>query len=234
MGPLTPPDSAVPGFPSRVKWKVSVKKIIFWGDGILSGPSGYGELLENHVFLHHPRAAVSMSIQGRDGSTLAEALREAPLHAIGKDPDLLYLGFGHSDIAAGRTQGEIGRAFQDLIGLVLQKTRTRICLSGLIPGFFSEDEERLRCHAVNRTLLSLGGSPGGPVGPGSRVAFLDLESKVEDFLREHRESPGDQRALHLDPSRLTPLGQLFLAHQAYSLAPWPDFQVGPALASAQA
>ena len=200
-----------------------MKKIIFWGDGILSGPAGYAGLLENHVFLHHPRAAVSMSIQGKEGITLAEALREAPLHAIGKDPDLLYLGFGHSDIAAGRMPVEIAQPFQDLIGLVLQKSRARIVLSYLISSFFSEDEERERCHEVNRLLKGF---------TRSRVSVLDLESKVEEFLREHRESPGDQQALHLSSSRLRPMGQLHLAHHAYSLMSWPDFQSVPAATAA--
>lgn len=202
-----------------------MKKIIFWGDGILSGSAGYAGLLENHVFLHHPRAAVTLSIQGKEGATLIEALREAPLHAIGKDPDLLYLGFGHSDIAAGRFPDEIGQTLEDLVGLILQKTRARIAIPFLISSFFSEDEERDRCHSVNRILGSLA---------GSRVSLLDLETKVEDFLREHRESPGDQRALHLNSSRLTPLGQLHLAHHAYALAPWPEFQSVPVGSSAEA
>lgn len=193
-----------------------MKKIIFWGDGILTGSAGYAGLLENHVFLHHPRAAVTLSIQGKEGSTLSEALREAPLHAIGKDPDLLYLGFGHSDVAAGRSPYEIGQTFQDLVSLILQKSRARLAISFLIPSFFSEDEERDRCHSVNRFLGSLA---------DSRVSLLDLDAKVEDFLREHRESPGDQRALHLSSSRLTPLGQLHLAHHAYGLVPWPEFPV---------
>lgn len=195
-----------------------MKKIIFWGDGILSGSAGYAGLLENHVFLHHPRAAVTMSIQGKEGSTLSEALREAPLHAIGKDPDLLYLGFGHSDISAGRSPDEIGQTLEDLVGLILQKTRARIAIPYLISSFFSDDEERDRCHFVNRILKGLA---------GSRVSVLDLDAKVEAFLREHRESPGDQRALHLNSSRLTPLGQLHLAHHAYALTPWPEFQIAP-------
>ena len=193
-----------------------MKKIIFWGDGLLAGLHGYGELLENHVFLHHPRADVSMSVLGRDGATLADALREAPLHAIGKDPDLLYLAFGHSDLAAGREPEEVLRGFQDLTALLLQKSHARLCVAGLVPAFFPEGSLRERCRTVNRGLRD--------AAAATRVSVIDLEAKVESFLREHRESPGDQRALHLDSGRLTPLGQLHLAHHAYRLVSWPGLQ----------
>ena len=171
--------------------------------------------------MHHPRADLSLAsipatpAPGDAGSaTLAEALREAPLHAIGKDPNLLYLGFGYADLQAGRAPGESARLLQELITLVLQKTHARVVLPLVVSGFFPEGL-RENCHAFNRSLKALA---------GQRVAVLDMEERVEDFLREHRESPGDQRALHVDSARLTPLGQLLLAHYAYALTPWPDFQ----------
>jgi len=198
-----------------------VKKIIFWGDPLLTGPAGYAELLGNHVFLHYPRADLSLAAipaapaSGDAGvSTLSDALREAPLHAIGKDPDLLYLGFGDADLAAGRAPGEAARLLQDLVTLVLQKTHARIALTRVVPAFFPESL-RDACQAFNRRLDSLA---------APRVSILDLDGRVEAFLREHRESPGDQRALHVDTTRLTPLGQLLLAHHAFALTPWPDFQ----------
>lgn len=197
-----------------------MKKIIFWGDGILAGPDGYGELLENHLLLHHPRADVSMSIQGREGTTLTDALREAPFHAIGKDPDLLFLAFGHADVQAGHAIGEILRVYQDLVSLVLQKTHARICLADLIPGFFPEEAEREICLTMNHSLRDL---------TSSRVSVLDLAGDVDAFLRDHRESPGDQRALHLDCGRLTPLGQLHLAHHAFRRVPWPDLSLAPSV-----
>lgn len=197
-----------------------MKKIIFWGDGILTGPTGYAELLGNHVFLHHPRADLSIAAipatpAPGDGATLAEALREAPLHAIGKDPDLLYLGFGYADLQAGRAPEETARVLRDLITVVLHKTHARIALPQVVSAFFPEGEARGNCQAFNHAQQALA---------GPRVAVLNLDSRVEDFLGAHRESPGDQRALHLDSARLAPLGQLLLAHLAYALTPWPDFQ----------
>jgi hypothetical protein len=197
-----------------------VKKIIFWGDGILSGPSGYAELLGNHVFLHHPRADLSLPVlpvatsTSGDGATLADALREAPLHAIGKDPDLLYLGFGYADLRAGRPAEEILRLHRELAALVTLKSRARLALPLLVSAFFSGEEERSRARIVNQGIRSMA---------SQRVFVVDLDHVVENFLSAHRESPGDQRALHLDCNRLTPLGQLLLAHHAFRLAPWPDF-----------
>ncbi len=198
-----------------------MKKIIFWGDPLLTGSAGYAELLGNHVFLHYPRADLSLatipaaSTHGEAGGpSLSDAFREAPLHAIGKDPDLLYLGFGDADLAAGQTPDEAARLLQDLVTVVLQKTHARIALSQVISAFFPE-ALRAACQAFNRRLQTLA---------GPRVTLLDLDGRVEAFLREHRESPGDQRALHVDTGRLTPLGQLLLAHHAFALTPWPDFQ----------
>lgn len=186
---------------------------------MLTGPAGYAELLGDHLYLHHPRAELSLSVVpatiGEDGATLAGALREAPLHAIGRDPDLLCLGFGPADLKSGRSPEEVLRHIRDLSALVLQKTHAHLVLPLLISSFFPENEDRARARAVNAGLATLS---------GSRVAVVDLESKVESFLHAHRESEGDQRALHLDTGRLTPLGQLLLAHHAYALVPWPDLR----------
>jgi hypothetical protein len=186
---------------------------------MLTGPAGYAELLVDHVFLHHPRAELSLSVvaasAGADGSTLAEALREAPLHAIGRDPDLLYLGFGPADLKAGKAPEDILRVLGDLVSLVLHKTHAHLALPLLISRFFPDNDDRGRVRAVNSGIASLA---------GSRVAVVDLETRVEAFLRAHLESKGDQRALHLDTGRLTPLGRLLLAHHAYALVPWPDLR----------
>src|SRR5688572_8150883 len=50
------------GGPTDRKRKANVKKIIFWGDALLTGPAGYADLLGNHVFLHHPKADLSLSV----------------------------------------------------------------------------------------------------------------------------------------------------------------------------
>jgi hypothetical protein len=198
-----------------------VKKIILWGDGILSGPSGFGELLLNHIFLHHPRADVAVSTYGGEHAGLQDALRETPFHVIGKAPDLVVLGFGYADLAAGKEPEEIARLLGSAVSLVEQKTSARICLLSLVSSFFSEEEDRAKCHAVNLLLRSL---------PTARALVLDLETPVEAFLAEHKRSPGEKRALHLDNSRLTLLGRLFLAHHCYALIPWPELDAAPAQA----
>ena len=190
-----------------------MKKIIFWGDGILSGPSGFAELLANHLFLHHPRADVSTSLYGGETEGWQDAVQKTPLHVIGKAPDLVVLGFGYSDLAAGRTPEEIALMAQGVITLMLAKTQSRICLLALVSSFFAGDSDRERCLALNRQLREL-------VGP--RVDLVDVETRVERFLAEHKQGAGEKRALHLDRNRLTPLGRLFLAHHAYHLIAWPD------------
>ena len=194
-----------------------MKKIIYWGDGILSGPAGYAELLIDYVFLNHPRADVANSIYGGERATLQAAMRETPLHAIGRALDLIILGFGYTDLSASKPPGEIAQMVQSVTNLMLQKTQAHVCLPNLASSFFAEDREKAACSAVNGMLAGQA---------SSRVTVLDLESRVEDFLEAHRQGPGEKRSLHLDSHRLTLLGRLFLAHHAFGLIPWPHLEPG--------
>jgi len=189
-----------------------MKKIIFCGDGILAGPSGFAELLLNHIFLHHPRANVSTSLYGGESETWQSAAKNTPFHIIGKSPDLAVLGFGYADLSEGRTPEEIASIAQGMINLVLQKTQGRICLLSVVSSFFPEPADREKCHVLNGRLRELA---------GPRVDFVDLEGRAERFLLEHKQGSGEKRSLHLDASRLTPLGRLFLAHHAFHLISWP-------------
>lgn len=191
----------------------NVKKIILWGDGVLAGSAGFGDLLVNHIFLHHPRADVSAFVYGGEHAGLQDALRETPLHVIGKAPDLVLLGFGYADLAAGKSPEDMARMFQSACALVLQKTEARVCLLSLIPTFFPDESEGEKARDLNARLRGL---------VSQRILFTDLETPVQRFLEEHKRSPGEKRALHLDSARLTTLGRLVLAHHAYQLIPWPD------------
>jgi hypothetical protein len=191
-----------------------VKKIIFWGDGLLAGPTGYAELLAHHIFLHHPQADVSTSFYGDEHATWQDAFSLTPLHVIGKAPDLVVFGFGGTDLSAGKSPEEIRDLAQSALTLILHKTQSRVCLISMISSFFPQGAGREDCHAVNLKLRELA---------TDRVSWVDLESKVEGFLDLHRQGPGEKHALHLDNARLTPLGRLFLAHHAFDLIAWPDF-----------
>ena len=191
-----------------------MKKIIFWGDGILAGPSGFAELLSNHIFLHHPRADVSTSLYGGEQAGWQDTVRETPLHVIGKAPDLVVLGFGYTDLADGKSPDEIARLAHGVLNLMLQKTHTRICILSVVSGFFIEDSDRERCHALNKAFRV----------SDPRISLVDLDRKVDEFFQEHKQGPGEKHSLHLDRSRLTPLGKLFLAHHAFGLISWPDFE----------
>lgn len=204
-----------------------MKKIIFWGDGLFSGPTGYAELLAHHIFLHNPQADVSTTVHPDGATTWQDAVRLTPLHVIGKAPDLAVLGFGGADLSAGRSPEEIAEAAQAALTLILHKTQSRVCLLSLISSFFPEDAGREASHAVNRRLKELA---------TDRVSWVDLETEVERFLNQHRQGPGEKHALHLDSARLTPLGRLFLAHHAFRLIEWPDLEpaLDPATGSATA
>jgi hypothetical protein len=196
-----------------------MKKIIFWGDGILAGPSGFAELLSNHIFLHHPRADVKVYPYGGETESWPDVVRDTPLHVIGKAPDLVILGFGYSDLAAGRSNADIVQMASGVITLILQKTQARICLLSTVSSFMDEESERDRCRVLNRTMRGL--------TDDSRVRWVDLESRVDWFHSEHLQAPGDEKhSLHLIRNRLTPLGRLYLAHHAFHLIHWPDGLAG--------
>ncbi|MDB5102515.1 MAG: hypothetical protein JWP91_204 [Fibrobacteres bacterium] len=190
-----------------------MKKIIFWGDGILAGPSGFAELLSNHIFLHHPRADVSTSVYGGETTIWQDVAKDTALHVIGKAPELVVLGLGYTDLAAARTPDEIAHIAGGVVTLILQKTQAKIRLLSTVSSFLVDEAERERCHALNRQMRDLS---------GPRVSLIDLESKAEWFYGEHRQGPGEKHSLHLDRNRLTPLGRLFMAHHAFHLIEWPD------------
>ncbi len=190
-----------------------MKKIIFWGDGLLSGTTGYADLLANHIFLHQPQADVTTSIYGGGMATWQDAARETPLHVIGKAPDLVILGFGAADLSSGLSVEEITLEAESVLSLIQKKTHSRISLLSLISSFFEAGVQREACHKVNRRLREFS---------SDRVEWVDLETRVERFLNLHRQGPGEKHALHLDPARLTPLGRLFLAHHAFHLTSWPE------------
>lgn len=191
-----------------------MKKIIFWGDGLLVGTTGYAELLAHHIFLHHPQANVSTSIiHGATPATWRDVLRDAPLHVIGKAPDLVILGLGGADLSLEKSPEEIAHHAQAALNLMLQKTQCKVVLLSVVSSFFAEDAQREACHSLNHRLRELA---------VDRITWVDLESQVEIFLNQHRQGLGEKHSLHLDPARLTPFGRLFLAHHAFELISWPD------------
>ncbi len=189
-----------------------MKKIIFWGDSLLAGSNGFAELLSLHIFLHHPQANIVTSIYGGGPVTWQETLPEAPLHVIGKAPDLVVLGFGSADLMLGKTPEVVWTDAQTSLALMLQKTHSRICLISLISSFFMEEQEREACRAINDRMRALA---------VNRVEWIELDAPVENFLIQHRQGTGEKHSLHLDNTRLTPLGRLFLAHHAFRLISWP-------------
>lgn len=191
-----------------------MKKIILWGDGLLAGPQGFADLLIQHIFLHHPKADVSTSIYGGANETWLEISRDVPLHVIGKAPDLVVFGFGICDILAGKSPKEVVDQALVSIQMALHKTQAKVCLLSLMSSFVENGPMREATETLNQLFLAM---------HSDRIAFIDLENRVQRFLVQHRESPGEKHALHLDSQRLTPLGRLLLAHHAFHMIEWPQF-----------
>ncbi len=96
--------------------------------------------------------------------------------------------------------------------MILHKTQARISLLSVISSFSPEGVAREAGRDLNTQLKELA---------GERIKWIDLDTRVEAFLEEHRKGPGEKHALHLDLIRLTPLGRLFLAHHAFQQIDWP-------------
>ena len=200
-----------------------MKKIIFWGDGVLAGPSGYAEILSDLIFLNHPGAQVITFAYGGE-NPLQSAQSEAPLHVIGKAPDLVVLGFGHNDLLAGATPEDIGKTLLSLVELLLQKTHADICLSNLISSFFPEAAEKQKCAYFNKILQDI---------DKERVKTLDLEQEMMRFLKVYQRGGGEKRSLHQGNGKLTLFGRLFLAQSAYAMIPWPALEKSPELSGSE-
>lgn len=192
-----------------------MKKIILWGDGLLAGPQGFADLLIQHIFLHHPKADVSTSTYGGGNETWVEISRDVPLHVIGKAPDLVVFGYGFTDILAGKSPQDVLDQALVSINMVLHKTQAKVCLLSPIASFVEEGPLREASHTLNQLLSNM---------HSDRISFVDLENRVQRFLAQHRESPGEKHALHLDSQRLTPLGRLLLAHHAFHMIEWPSLE----------
>lgn len=185
-----------------------MKKITLLGDGVLSGPTGFGDTLINLLIARRPDLPLQSFQFGQDGSTLASMLRDAPFHIIGKAPDVVVLGGGYSDLAAGTDPLAAVKVLEDLTALLLSKTAAVLCIANLAEAFLSGREGLPDAAGTfNRALSRM---------PAMRVKVLDLDARARSFLERHREGPGEKRALHNDWNRLTGLGRLLLAEAAYA------------------
>ncbi len=189
-----------------------MNKIILFGDGILAGPHGFGELLLDFLFVHHPRAPVSTALYGDKGTDYARVLREAPFHIIGKTPQLVVLALGQADVLSDKPVPAILEEVRHIVSLVETKTTARLYLGNVCSAFFAGEEHWGKAEQLNRGLAELSIARGG---------LLDLESCAKDFLEEHSAGSGEKHSLHANNHSLTSLGRLLLARFAYRNIDWP-------------
>ncbi len=170
-------------------------------------PAGYGEHVLDLLVLRHPGAALKAYHPGEERLTLEAALAGlAPV--IGKAPDFLHLGFGHTDVLVGRSPGEVLQGFEVLLQTLLMKTQARITLANLCEAFLPE-AMRVAARECNVALKAL---------EGDRVQVLDLNLPVLQFLDRHRRGGGEKRSLHENALRLTSLGRTLLARTVFEQA----------------
>ncbi len=189
-----------------------MNKIILFGDGILAGPQGFGEVLLDFLFLHHPRAPVSSSIYGDKDTDYARVLRECPLHIIGKTPQLVVLALGKADIHSSKPVPAILEEIRHIISMVETKTKARLYIANVCSPLFAGEDAWGKAEQLNRGLAEVAISRGG---------FIDLHGCAETFLDEHRQGPGEKHSLHSQDHALTSLGRLVLADFAYRAIHWP-------------
>ena len=188
-----------------------MKNLVFYGDGLLCPPDGYGEAIVDLLVARNPAIAIQSFNPGENGLTLEAALKSTPLHLLGKAPDWVYLGLGHPDLLQSRDPKSMRETLESLLQLILLKTRARIAVTSVLEDFLPEDSQREKARMFNASLSTL---------TGERVLFLDLNTNVHEFLEKHRQGPGEKRALHALPLQLTSLGRIFLSQLALKNLPW--------------
>jgi hypothetical protein len=179
-------------------------KLIFIGDTLFQGQSGYQELLISQLVLYDPRSALNVLTFPGPGAAFHQILEQAPLHIIGKSPDLVLIAAGYSDVMGASDLSEIKVSLDAIFHLLKDKTNAEIFLVNLCTAFFKGDSIRLaRCEYINAILGCYKGFSG--------YRLVDADSQAAKFLEAHYSSAGMKMALHKEGPVLTSLGALLLA-----------------------
>lgn len=183
--------------------------LVFYGDGLLCPPEGYGEAVVELLVTRRPSAVFKSFHSGEEQLALEAALRGAPA-LIGKAPDLVVVGLGATDILQGADPDGSCEHLGALVNLLLLKTQARVALATVCASFLAS-EERPAAARFNAGLRGLAASAG------DRVVILDVDTAVARFLDAHRRGSGEKRSLHAQPLRLTSTGRVFLSNTVYDL-----------------
>lgn len=190
-----------------------MKNLVFYGDGLLCPPDGYGENVVDLLVSQNPGAAVQSFHRGETTLTLEAALKGAALHVLGKAPDWVYLGLGTPDFLQSRNPERTRETLDSLLQLILLKTKAKIAFTSVCEAFLPEENQRESARIYNASLPAL---------VNERVLLIDLNSNVHSFLEKHRQGSGEKRALHVLPLQLTSMGRIFLSHVALKNLPWDN------------
>ena len=190
-----------------------MKNLVFYGDGLLCPPEGYGEQLVDLLVLRHPEVSFQSFHPGEMHLTLDAALKGAPFQVLGKAPEFVYLGLGHPDFLKPADPNALYSSLESLVQLILQKTRAKVAFTSVCEAFLPEESQRDMASVYNRRLPSLA---------NDRVLFLDMNSSVNAFLEIHRRGPGEKRALHQQSLQLTSMGRVFMSNMALENLPWSN------------
>ncbi len=181
-----------------------MKNLLLFGDGVLFGPDGFGDYLIAQFFLAQPAAVYTFNCHGRDELCWDEALEMAPFHILGRAPQGIVLGLGHSDIHLLRPMDQVFCDLSALLDLIVGKSQATIYLCQVCPSLFAGDEEKLeRVSAYNSRLVEK---------QNSRIKLMRFSDAVEDFLSQHRKGRGEKHSIHSQWNRLTILGRILFAN----------------------
>lgn len=186
-----------------------MKNLVFYGDGLLCPPEGYGEAVIELLVTRRPGALFKSFHSGEEQLALEGALRGAPA-LIGKAPDIVVVGLGAVDLLQGADPDLACERLGALVNLLLLKTQARVALTTVCSSFLPA-EARPAAAGFNAGLRGLAASAG------DRVVVLDVDAAVAGFLDAHRRGGGEKRSLHAQPLRLTSTGRVFLSNTVYAL-----------------
>lgn len=188
-----------------------LKNLVFFGDGLLCPPEGYGEAVVELLITRHPDVAFKSFHLGEERLTLEAAQGVAPA-LIGKAPDLAVIGLGAADMDEARPPEASLEKLAALVQLLLSKTQTRVAVATVCAAFLPS-AARATAAEFNAGVRMLPGTfPGG-----DRVRVLDLDAAVDGFLEAHRRGAGEKRSLHVSALRPTSMGRVFLSNTVYAL-----------------
>ncbi len=177
--------------------------ILFAGDAFW-GEQGAAHRVAHCLLLEHPERDYRFWHVVEPQLTLRTLWEESFRMIIGRNPAVVVLGLGWSDLSGRTPLDQMSTIVDQVLTELRAKIEARVLVHAPPPEFLPEPlQERARqwqAQLCERTLAQ-------------GHAWLDLQTPLAQWLELQSKREGTLYGLHHSDGTLSPMGQAFLAHQ---------------------